>query len=88
MSKNFHQSHSQVPAGFVAVVVRCQGGDPPGTGKAVRASMVVTLRTPWGDQWTLEDSEIWESPYNSTVVVDFIRKTCIYECPDPQHSGA
>ena len=56
MSKNFHQSHSQVPAGFVAVVVRCQGGDPPGTGKAVRASMVVTLRTPWGDQWTLEDS--------------------------------
>ena len=35
-----------------------------------------------------EESEIWESSYNSTVVVDFIRKTCIYECPDPQHSGA
>lgn len=72
--------------------IRCQGGDPTGTGKGGQSIyggyFEDTVGRPVDGKRIQEESEIWESPYNSTVAVDFIRKTCIYECPDPQHSGA
>ena len=71
--------------------IRCQGGDPTGTGKggqSIYGGYFEDTGRPVDGRRIEEESEIWESSYNSTVVVDFIRKTCIYECPDPQHSGA